>query len=131
VSDPERYFTLEQANAIVRAIRPLMGEILQLRQVIVERQPQIWPVIEKAAGNGGNQQASQAAQEFQRLDRLVREIQATGAQLKDINTGLVDFLALRQGRPVYLCWRYGEEQIAYWHEIDGGFAGRKLWGETP
>jgi hypothetical protein len=131
VSEPPRYFTLEQANAIVKAIRPLIGEILQIRQAIVDRQPQVWPVVAKSAGNGGSKEASQMVQEFQRLDHLVREIQATGAVLKDINTGLVDFTTLRNGREVYLCWKYGEEKIAYWHEIDAGFAGRKLWDEKP
>ena len=38
--------------------------------------------------------------------------------------GLIDFYSMREGRPVYLCWRYGEEEVRYWHELDGGFAGR-------
>lgn len=128
MSEQGRYFTFEQAGALVRMIRPLIGEILRLRQAILERQPEIWPVIEKAAGNGGSREASQAAREFQRLDSLVREIQATGAVIKDINAGLVDFLALREGREVYLCWKYGEEELRYWHDIDSGYAGRQLWG---
>lgn len=123
-----RYFTLEQANAVARAIRPLVAEILEIRSAIKERQPQVWPILEKAAGNGGSKETSELAREFQRLDDLVREIHATGAILKDINTGLVDFLALREGREVYLCWQYGEEQVAYWHDIEAGFAGRQLWG---
>lgn len=125
------YFTLEQANAVMWAIRPLMAEIIEIRQAILDKQPQIWPVVEKAVGNGGSRAASQAAQEFQRLDSLVREIQGTGAVLKDVNAGLVDFPAQRDGREVYLCWQYGEEQVAYWHELDEGYAGRKLWQQNP
>jgi len=127
MSTPEspRQFTLEQANAVVRAIRPLVAEILEIRQTVIERQPQVWPVLEKAAGNGGSHEASQVAWEFQRLDARVREILATGAILKDVNTGLVDFLSMREGRPIYLCWRYDEDHIAYWHELEGGFAGRQ------
>jgi hypothetical protein len=121
-----RYFTLEQANAVVRAIRPMVREILEIRQTILEKQPQVWPVLENAAGNGGSKEASQVAQEFQRLDKLVKEINLTGAILKDVNTGLVDFLALHEGQDVYLCWQYGEDQIDYWHDIDAGYAGREL-----
>lgn len=121
-----QYFDWEQANAIVRAIRPIMAEIMVLRQSILEKQPELWPVIEKAVGNGGSRTASYAVETFQRMDQLVREIRATGAILRDINSGLVDFLALREGREVYLCWRYGEDQVYYWHDIDAGFAGRKL-----
>lgn len=121
----ERYFSLEEANAVVRMIRPLMAEILQIRQAILERQPDVWPVVEKAAGNGGSRAASAVAYEMTRLDGLVREILATGAQIKDINTGLVDFLAKRGEQEIYLCWKYGEEQIDFWHDLDGGFAARK------
>jgi hypothetical protein len=126
MSTKQRYFTLEQANAVMQAIRPLISEIMAIRHAILEDQPRVWPVIERAAGNGGSKLASEMAREFQRLDRLVREINATGAILKDINTGLVDFPALREGREIYLCWRYDEPTISYWHELDGGFSGRKL-----
>ena len=125
MDETPRYFTLEHANAIVALIRPLVKEMLEIRQAILDRQPEVWPALERAAGNGGSKPASQVAFEFTRLDRLAREIMATGAILKDLNTGLVDFLALRQGRQVYLCWKYGESQIDYWHEMDGGFAGRQ------
>jgi len=123
-SSPRR-FTLAQADALVKMIRPMLGEILQIRQEILRRQPEVWPVVEKAAGNGGSRQASEAALEFARLDQLVREIQATGAVLKDINQGLVDFLADRNGQDVYLCWQYGEDRIEFWHGMDAGFAGRE------
>ena len=122
----KQYFTVEQANAVVRAIRPLVAELLQIRGEIRERQPDLWPVIERSSGNGGSQLASQMAVEFGRVDKLVREVYATGAILRDLNLGLVDFLAQREGRDVYLCWRYGEEEIEYWHEIDGGYQNRKL-----
>ncbi|OGO33401.1 MAG: hypothetical protein A2Z16_00810 [Chloroflexi bacterium RBG_16_54_18] len=127
MSEKLRYFTFEQANAMVRMIRPMMAEILRLRQLILDRQPEVWPVVEKAAGNGGSREASLAAREFQRLDSLVREIQATGAVIKDINHGLVDFPAMKEEREVYLCWKYGEEEIRFWHEIDTGFASRQPW----
>jgi len=125
MGEPLRYFTLERANAVVALIQPQVKEILEIRQSILDRQPEIWPVVERAAGNGGSKKASQVTFEFQRLDTLVREIMATGAMLKDINTGLVDFPALREGREIYLCWRYGEGKVAYWHETNAGFSGRK------
>jgi hypothetical protein len=64
-------------------------------------------------------------EDFDQLDKLLHFILDTGAQVKDINTGLLDFPALREGHEVYLCWKYGEDQIAFWHEIDAGFAGRQ------
>ena len=124
MSDASRYFTLEQAQATLDIVRPLVSEILEIRQSILKRQPEVWPVLAKAAGNGGSKVASEIAQEFSRLDQAVRAILMTGALLKDVNIGLVDFPALLDGREVYLCWKYGEEKVSYWHEIDGGFSGR-------
>jgi hypothetical protein len=125
VSEARRYFTLEQARAALDVIRPLLTEIMEIRQSILSREPEVWPVVAKAAGNGGSKVASQVAQEFGRLDQAVRAILATGALLKDVNTGLVDFPALHEDREIYLCWRYGEETIRFWHEMDAGFSGRQ------
>lgn len=119
------YFTLQEANEALKIIRPLMDEVQVIRQKILENQPEAWPAIEKSAGNGGNRAISNLVQDFERLDALVHQIQDTGAQIKDINTGLLDFSALKNGREVYLCWQHGEDDIRYWHEIEAGFAGRQ------
>jgi hypothetical protein len=120
-----QYFTLQTANHALTVIRPLMDEIQAIRQEILARQPDVWPVVERSAGNGGSQAASQMVREFERLDALVHQVQATGALFKDINLGLLDFPALRDGQEVYLCWKYGEGDIAFWHEIEAGYAGRQ------
>jgi hypothetical protein len=119
------YFTLEEANKALEAIRPWMDEIQQIRSEILRRQPEAWSAVEKSAGNGGNPALSQMVTKFDRLDQLLHRILDAGAEVKDINAGLLDFPALRNGRPVYLCWKYGEEKIEYWHEIEAGFAGRQ------
>ena len=119
------YFTLQEANETLVTIRPLMDEVQTIRQKILENQPEAWPAIEKSAGNGGNRALSNMVQDFEKLDALVHQIQDTGVLIKDINIGLLDFPALRDGREVYLCWQYGEEEIAFWHEVEAGFAGRQ------
>lgn len=119
------YFTVEEANAALTIIRPLMDEIQLIREDVLETQPEVWPVLQKAAGNGGSRAASLLAQNFERLDALVHQILDMGVLLKDINTGLLDFPSWRDDHEVYLCWRHGEERIEYWHEIDAGFAGRE------
>ena len=120
-----RYFTLQDANQALTVIRPLMDEIQNIRQTILARKPEVWPVVERAAGNGGSLAASKMVTEFERLDALVHQVQDTGALFKDINLGLLDFSALKDGREVYLCWKYGEQDIAFWHEIEAGYAGRQ------
>ena len=120
-----QYFTLPEANEALKIIRPLMDEVQVIRQKILENQPEAWPAIEKSAGNGGNRALSNLVEDFEKLDALVHQIQDTGAQIKDINTGLLDFSAQKNGREVYLCWQHGEDDIQYWHEIEAGFAGRQ------
>lgn len=120
-----QYFTLQEANEALQIIRPLMDDVQVIRQKILENQPEAWPAIEKSAGNGGNRALSNLVQDFEKLDGLVHQIQDTGAQIKDINTGLLDFSAQKNGREVYLCWQHGEDDIQYWHEIEAGFTGRQ------
>ena len=120
-----QFFTLEQANEALKLIRPLMEGIQAIRQRILASQPEAWPAIEKSMGNGGNRALSNLVQDFELLDALVHRILETGVQIKDVNLGLLDFPAWRDGREVYLCWKFGEGDIAYWHEVDAGIAGRQ------
>ena len=120
-----QYFTLEEANEALKVTHPLMNEVQAIRQKILANQPEAWPAIEKSAGNGGNRALSDMVQDFERFDMLIHQIQDTGAQIKDINIGLLDFSALKDGREVYLCWQYGEGEIAFWHEVEAGYAGRQ------
>jgi hypothetical protein len=122
---PPRYFSLEEANAALDIIRPLMDDIQSIRLDILAHQPELWPAIERSAGNGGNPLLSKLAKDFERLDMLLHRVLSTGAQVKDINIGLLDFPALRNDNEVCLCWKHGEGKIEFWHEIDAGFAGRQ------
>lgn len=120
-----QYFTLQEANQALTSIRPWMEEIQTIRGEILVHQPEIWSVMEKSAGNGGNPTLSRMVKTFDRLDALIHGIQDMGVLIKDINIGLLDFPAIRDGREVYLCWKFGEGDIAFWHAIEEGFAGRQ------
>jgi hypothetical protein len=120
-----QYFTVDQANAALVLIKPLMAQMMEIREGLLAKQPELESVLDKVAGNGGSKLAGQVAMRFNEMETLIHRIQAMGVVIKDINAGLVDFPALREGREVYLCWRYGEEAVLYWHDIDAGFAGRQ------
>jgi hypothetical protein len=59
------------------------------------------------------------------LDAVIEEVQGLGVELKDLEMGLVDFPAEREGRPIFLCWQFGEDRVRYWHAREEGFAGRR------
>lgn len=121
----QKYFTLQEANETLNEIRPWMDEIQAIRLKILKHQPEAWPAIQKSAGNGGNRALSNLVQDFEKFDALIHRIQDANVLIKDINLGLLDFPALKDGREVYLCWQYGEGEIAFWHEVETGFAGRQ------
>jgi hypothetical protein len=58
------------------------------------------------------------------LTGFAREIESIGAVLKDAAGGLIDFLGQLDGEDVWLCWQPGESEVAYWHPLHAGFAGR-------
>ena len=122
---PQRYFTLQEANETLDLIRPWMDEVQAIRQKVLKNQPEAWPAIQKSAGNGGNRALSNMVQDFEKFDALIHRIQDMDVLIKDINLGLLDFPALKDGREVYLCWQYGEGDIAFWHEVEEGYAGRQ------
>jgi hypothetical protein len=119
------YFTVEEANQAIIQIQQHLEALFESRDKILANRPENWQLVSKAAGNGGNRSLGLIEKEFDKVDKLVHLIQADGVVLKDIDMGLVDFPSLRDGREIYLCWRYGETQVSFWHEIDSGFSGRQ------
>lgn len=120
-----KYYTPQEANNLLELVRPMVGELMGIGEKIRIHQPEIWSVVEKSAGNGGNPELSRLLPDFDRLDSILHRLQDMGIEVKDITVGLIDFPALYEDRVVYLCWKYGEESIQYWHEIEAGYAGRQ------
>lgn len=124
-----RYFTLDEARATLPQVKALMERVQAARREILRLRPDTLPVIQRAAMNGGNKEMGELAVYVMRLEAGIKGIMALGVVIKDIDAGLVDFIGTRDGREVYLCWRYGEEEIDFWHELNAGFVGRQLLDE--
>ena len=125
-----RTFTLSEAQATRPQIQAHREEAQAARREILRIRPDALPAIQKAAFNGGNKLLGEMALLAMRLETHVKAIQALGVILKDLDAGLVDFLAARNGREIYLCWRYGEERLGFWHELNAGFSGRQPIDES-
>jgi hypothetical protein len=128
----ERIFTLEEANAALETIRPLAEQMVRRRRALVAAEEERAEIALTASGNGAGLDPRQVAaldqvvrSEREGLARCVAEIQAAGVQVKDLDTGLLDFPARRDDEDILLCWRVGEPEIGWWHTVDGGFAGRR------
>jgi hypothetical protein len=129
---PPRYFTLEQANRAVEDLRPVVEEMVTHHGRFLAAQERRGELSEQAGANGGDLTPTDFAEVEQELEaeaavigRCVEQIQSAGALVKDLERGLLDFPALRDGEEILLCWHLGEDEIAYFHGTDEGFAGRK------
>jgi hypothetical protein len=121
------YFDLSAANARVVDLRPLLVALRDDRDAVASSQERL-----ERMRTSDDDQHTELAREQERLTLVVRrmastvrQIDAWGITLRDIGSGLVDFPALANGRPIWLCWRLGEAHIAWWHELEAGVAGRK------
>ncbi len=128
----KRFFTLEEANALLPAVRALAERMVAHREALAAAQARYAEFAAKIAGNGGGLVPTEFAgvqeeveQEAAGVARCVEGIHELGGIVKDLDDGLVDFFAEREGEEVFLCWRLGEDEIAHWHGVEEGFAGRK------
>lgn len=122
-SRPKRRFTLEQANKTLPLVSRIVNDIVKAHEIATGLQAK----LESSNHSGQEQQQTEKELEHKldRLQNLVDELSEIGCELKDYQTGLVDFVGRHQGRDVYLCWKLGEGKIGYWHELQTGFAGRQ------
>jgi len=120
-SRPIRRFTLEQANRSLPLVKRVVADIVAVHQAYTEAQGR----VENTTGKEQSAAQSAAEASLDRLQELVEELTDIGCEIKDYQTGLIDFVARHEDRDVYLCWRLGEEAITHWHELHAGFAGRQ------
>ena len=128
----KKYFTPQEANALLpllkedlhrlqEAKRNFIRKAIELRQVRIRRQMAWEKVWEEAVFR------LEAEMEFLQMEAgtLIESIRMKGAELKDIDAGLIDFPGIVEGEEVYLCWKLGEESVQYYHGINEGYRGRK------
>jgi hypothetical protein len=121
----EKHFTVAEANALLPELRELLLAIRQARDHLEVEWQNAAPVLRAAPHNGGGAEASAYVSELLRLNGLVRRILAQGVLIKDVDRGLVDFPHLRGEEEVLLCWEQSEESVAYWHDLESGYPGRR------
>ena len=128
----ERVFTPQEANAALAQVRPVAERMVECHGRLVEARARHAAIGEKVAGNGGGIDRRDVLEVHEEVERAGREVAhcleelgRLGVVVKSIASGLLDFPAVRDGEGVLLCWRVGEPEVAYWHGLDEGFAGRK------
>ena len=124
-----RLFTVEEANDLLPALRPLVQRVSQRLDSLREKSE---TVIRAQRISPSSPELMKCLQNDEAIARLIQEVKGVvdeinsyGCMCKGIEEGLVDFPCLLGGEIIFLCWRYGEESVGHWHRIEDGFAGRK------
>jgi hypothetical protein len=120
----ERHYSLEEANAALELVAELIGRLRDARSGLSNTEARE-ALTEAAPSNGGGEPGRVVSAAFLALRSALIELQAMEVVLRDLDRGLVDFPAMRDGEEVYLCWEEGEDEIGFWHDPETGFAGRR------
>jgi len=119
-----RHYSVEQANAALPWVAERIERLRAAREGFSDEDARE-ALGEATAGNGGGEPGKVVSEAFLELQAAAAELDAVEVVVRDLDRGLVDFPALRDGKEVYLCWEEGEDEIGYWHDTDAGFAGRQ------
>lgn len=135
--EPMKIFTVEEANNFLPKLSVMLLELQKKRDAIsaLELEIDVAELVAEKDESGVAQSLNGKVEEYNRaVNRfygIIDEIHETGCVLKDVDLGLVDFYGYHKGRMVYLCWKMGEPQVSYWHEIGHGFIHRQPIAEKP
>jgi hypothetical protein len=131
-----RYYSLSEVNALLPRVRDAFTTVMHLRarlKPIYKRLEQAGAAPDRSdfevelPGATSEVVSDRAAFKgmIEALNEVLNEISELGGTVKDLDTGLVDWRALRHGEDILLCWRFGEQEIGFWHDMETGFAGRR------
>lgn len=128
----KKYFSVEEANKTLPLVKQIVGDIVRQFQIVSDLDTRLSAVMKRDAQKRGSDLYSEELahakaeleSEDEKLQAFREELEKLGVELKGTD-GLCDFPALRDGKEVCLCWRFGEPEIHFWHETHAGFAGRQ------
>jgi hypothetical protein len=129
----DRTFTLDEAQTLLPILESLLKQAIHSKKLIEEVDAELQDTAHRVFLNGGTlvnvvhlaRRKAEREKAIQRIKDAVAEIDATGAQVKDLDIGLLDFPCTVESEVILLCWKLGEEKITQWHGTSEGFAGRK------
>jgi hypothetical protein len=124
VAGHARHYTLDEANAALPRVRELIGVLRAASERLGDREARE-ALSDASPGNGGGDPGRTVSEGFLAMREAMMELRERGIVLRDLQRGLVDFPALRNGQEIYLCWEEGEDEIGWWHEPEAGFGGRR------
>ena len=122
---PDRLFSLSEANHLIPSLEEHLAAVKKNKTVLVHTRDEIKKASANAKFGGGSFAAPHYISALEQINDHLQKIQELGVLVKDIEMGLCDFPHLHEGRLVYLCWKLGEPEVGWWHEIHSGYGSRQ------
>ena len=119
-----RHYTVEQANAALPFVRDRIEALRSAREGLNDEEARA-ALAEAGPGNGGGEPGLVVSGAFLAMRNALHELNELDVVLRDLDRGLVDFPAMRGDQEIYLCWQEDEDDVAFWHEPEAGFSGRR------
>jgi hypothetical protein len=128
-----RFFTLLEAESLLPQVEGLLRTLIELKEDHERADAELSRINQRIALSGGMILPREQVRQIRArkdacahgLKAALEKIQEIGCELKDIDTGLIDFPTLYRGKEVYLCWKLGESGIGFWHQVEDGYRGRQ------
>ncbi|HTV06108.1 MAG TPA: DUF2203 domain-containing protein [Acidobacteriaceae bacterium] len=128
-----KHFTLDEAQSLLPVLEALLKRAIDAKNAVEEIQEEMQALSRRIFLAGGmfldvdhlRRRRAALDSHLQQVKDSLAEIEAIGVQIKDLDTGLLDFPCFVDGETVLLCWKMGEERIGFWHTLDAGFRGRQ------
>ncbi len=130
-------FSLEEAQTLVPVLQSLMKNAIDAKETAETISEELQGISQRIFMNGGTliriaevaKRRAQHDKAVQQVKDTLAEIDSIGVQVKDLDTGLLDFPCRLGEEIVLLCWKMGETEIQHWHTMDSGFSGRQVVDE--
>jgi hypothetical protein len=120
----ERHYTVEEANALLPSVKPVLRKLRDAKDLLTDSEAHEL-LSDAAPANGGGDAGRQVGEAFLEVRSLLATLEEAGIVVRDIDRGLIDFPAIRDGREIYLCWELGEDAVEHWHDLESGYRGRQ------
>ena len=132
----KKHFSIEEANGLIPQLRDYFEEIFSIQKCLKKERKQKELVTQNLSRNGGWNNSALYLENSFKVSKILDKILKTGAVVKDLEKGLVDFPHISEGlvplihrgqseKEVFLCWEVGEKEVLYWHDLESGYKGRK------
>ena len=123
-TSPDRVFSLFEANQLIPQLQSHLSTVQQRKATLLRTREEVRKASANASLGGGTSVGIQYVKSLQNINTSIHAILELGVVVKDIDLGLCDFPHVRDGRVVYLCWKLGEKEIRWWHEVTTGYKDR-------